>query len=205
MDIQNELKKFSFKLNSHAISDSEKQSYLEIERKILESKQIPDTQLLARAKRIKPLVRLSFDADEGYKMKYCEFEEADTLCFCTPCDICQRSYLYDFTPKKIVKLGNRPMSVPKFQEVGEFTCYHETGTFYGNLLPSVDEVLKQIPPEFDWLQIDAFELQFTSSYFPEVYDCILDRHVSTVHLYRFEHGLPAKLKNQAVIFEGRRY
>ena len=205
MDIQTKLNEFRFKLNSHAISDSEKQQYLEIERKILESIQIPDTQLLARAKRIKPLVRLSIDSDEGYQMKYSEFDEADMLCFCTPCDISQRSYLYDFTPEKIVKLGRRPLPVPKFQEVGEFTCYHDTGTFYGNLMPSVDEVLKQIPQEFDWLQIDAFELQFTSSYFSEVYDCILDRHVSTVHLYRFEHGLPAKLKSQAVIFEGRRY
>ena len=205
MDIQKKLQKFSQGLSFCALRDSEKQNYLEIERKILESKQLSDKQLLARAKKIKPLIRLRYDSDEEYKAKYCSFDEADILCFCTPTDIRRRSYIFDFTPKKIVKFAGKPMAVPKANNIGEFTCYHDTGTFYGDLMPSVDEVLEQIPQEFDWLQIDAFELEFASDKFLEVYDCVLDRHVSTVHLYRFENGLPAKLKGQTVIFEGKRY
>ena len=205
MDLQKKLKEFSLRRSFQALRDSEKRRYLEIESKILQSEQMPDSQLLVRAKKIKPIIRLYQDQEDGYKLKYCDFHNTDILCFCTPCDIRIRSYIYDFSPQKIVRLGGRPMSVPEAREIGEFTCYHDTGTFYGDLMPSVDEVLEQIPPEFDCSQIDAFELEFVSDKFLEVYDCVLDRHVSTVHLYHFDCGLPAKLKSQAVILEGVRY
>lgn len=199
------LEQFRNSLNWHAVSESEKQRYMEIERMILDTEKLPVLQLIARAKKIKPLVRLGRDEDLEYQPKYGDFLATDTLCFCTPCDIRNRSYLYDFNPQKIVKQKGRLMAVPSFHEVGQFTCYHDTGAFYGFLMPSIDEVLQQIPSEIDWLQVDAFELQFPSLDFFEVYDCILDRHVSTVHLYRFDKGLPAKLKGQDVIFEGNRY
>ena len=72
-------------------------------------------------------------------------------------------------------------------------------------MPSVDEVLQQIPIKYDWLEIDAFELIFTSDNFSEVYDSILDCHVSTAVLYRFDKRLPARMREQTVIFDGTSY
>lgn len=204
---KNEEKLASFKrrLNTRALSESEKEMYMEIERRILDSEMMPVSQLLARAKRIKPLVRVQSGDLSSRKKTVGEFSESDLLCFCTPCDIRERSYLYDFTPNKIVKCKGKPLPVPKREKVGEFTCYHDTGTFYGCLMPSVDEVLQQIPLDIDWLEVDAFELTFTSTNFRDVYDSILDRHISKVILYRFENRLSARMREQTVIFEGHRY
>lgn len=205
MDIQSKLAAFKFNLGGRAISDSEKQHYIELETRILESEQMPVKELLARAKKIKPLVRLDESDIDDYRTKQGKFSERDILCFCTPCDIRKRSYLYDFSPRKIVMYKGRPLKVPKRQKVGEFTCYHNTGDYYGLLMPSVDEVLQQLPEEFDWQTIDAFELSFPSMDFWDVYDSILDRHVSTVILYRFDTGLPQKMKGQDIVFDGNRY
>ncbi|MBQ7632532.1 MAG: hypothetical protein IJS88_00260 [Alphaproteobacteria bacterium] len=205
MDIQNQLKKFKLKLNSYRLSEEEKEYYVDIERRILESKQLPVSQLIARAKRIKPLVRIERDNEAEYHSKYHSISDTDTLCFCTPCDIRQRSYLYDFTPQKIVRSKDKPLPVPSRTKIGEFTCYHDTGSFYSCLMPSVDEVLQQIPIKYDWLEIDAFELIFTSDNFSEVYDSILDCHVSTAVLYRFDKRLPARMREQTVIFDGTSY
>lgn len=205
MDIEKKLEKFQRRLKLHALTESEKENYLAIERKILDSERLPVSQLLERAKRIKPLVRLQ-KGDISARVKTSgEFSESDLLCFCTPCDIRERSYLYDFTPKKIVRYKGKPLLVPPREKVGEFTCYHETGDFYGMLLPSVDEVLQQIPNDIDWLEVDAFELTFSSLNFFEVYDGVLDRHISNVILYRFPNRLSSRLRAQDVIFEGNRY
>ncbi|MBR3677212.1 MAG: hypothetical protein IKN71_08790 [Alphaproteobacteria bacterium] len=205
MDIQKKLAAFQLKLQNCALSETEREHYVALERSILESEQMPAKELLARAKKIKPLVRLEGGEVTGYHKKNGQFRSSDVLCFCTPVDIRNRSYLYDFTPKKIVTLKGRLFKVPKYQEVGEFTCYHDTGDYYGFLLPSVSEVLQQLPTEYDWHEIDAFELSFPSLDFFDAYDSLLDRHISTVHLYRFDKGLPRKLKEQDILFEGQRY
>lgn len=205
MDINKKLADFRIKLRSCALLEAERDHYEILERSILESEQMSAKELLARAKKIKPLVRLEGGEITGYRKKNGEFKASDTLCFCTPVDIRNRSYLYEFTPQKIVTHKGHMLRVPKYHEVGEFTCYHDTGTFYGILMPSVDEVLQQLPDEYDWHEIDAFELSFPSLNFRDVYDSLLDRHVSTVHLYRFDNGLPKRLKEQAIVFEGQRY
>ena len=205
MDIQKKLADFRLKLRNCKLSESERERYIAIEQSILESEQMSAKELLARAKKIKPLVRLEGGEITGYHKKSGQFKASDILCFCTPVDIRNRSYLYDFTPQKIVTLKGRMFKVPKYQEVGQFTCYHDTGTFYGFLMPSVDEVLQQLPAEYDWHEIDAFELSFSSLDFFDVYDCLLDRHISTVHLYRFDKRLPIRLKEQDIVFEGQRY
>ncbi|MBR1824992.1 MAG: hypothetical protein IJ770_00195 [Alphaproteobacteria bacterium] len=205
MDIQQQIKDFRRKLKSYSLSESDEQKYVEIETRLLKSEQMPFNELLARAKKIKPLVRLdASDVDDCVK-KHGVFLDSDRLCFCKPCDIKNRSYLYDFDVSKIVMFKGQMFAVPKRKKVGEFTCYHNTGTFYGFLVPSVDEVLQQIPAEIDWHTVDAFELSFPSMDFSEIYDCLLDRHISTVHLYRFDSGLPQKIKAQPVVFDGQRY
>ena len=203
--IERKLAGFRYKVGQCALSDSEKQHYIEIEKQILQSEQMSARELLARARKIKPLVRVEGSELAGYRKKQDNFRESDIMCFCKPCDIRRRSYLYNFTPEQIVMCKGKIFKVPMRQKVGEFTCYHNTGGHYGILLPSVDEVLQQLPPEYDWQTIDAFELSFPSLDVHEVYDSILDRHVSTVILYRFEHGLPPRLKAQDIIFDGHRY
>ncbi len=205
MDINAKLAKFKRGLSFCRLSESEKEHYLGIEQQILKSELLPVSQLLERAKHIKPLVRIQRGDLSSRKKTTGEFSDSDVLCFCKPCDIRERSYLYDFTPTKIVMYKGKPLAVPKHEKVGEFTCYHETGTFYGCLMPSVDEVLQQIPENIDWHEIDAFELTFQSANFYEVYDNVLDRHISTAVLYRFEKRLSARLRGQTVILEGHRY
>lgn len=207
MDIRRRLAEFKDRLSRCTMSESEKNAYIELETRLLKSEAMPFSELLARAKKIKPLVRVDGDVDGvlGYRKKYHNFADADTLCFCKPCDIRNRSYLYDFNASRIVMYKGKPFAVPKHQKVGEFTCYHDTGAFYGFLMPSVDEVLQQIPPEMDWHTIDAFELVFPSLKCSDAYDSLLDRHISTVYLYRFDNGLPSKIREQPIVFDGHRY
>lgn len=207
MDIKRKLAKFKERLNFCKMSESEKETYIELETTLLKSETMPFTELLARAKKIKPLIRVDGDYNGvlGYRTKCHNFANSDTLLFCKPCDIRTRSYLYDFNASKIVMFRGKPLAVPKRQKVGEFTCYHDSGSFYGCLMPSVDEVLQQIPAEIDWHTVDAFELSFSSLDISDVYDGLLDRHISTVLLYRFDNGLPKKIKGQSIVFEGHRY
>lgn len=207
MDIKRRLEKFLNSLNSYVMSKSEKESYILLETQILESENLPFDDLLDRARKIKPLVRVDgeYNSVLGYHKKCCDFADSDTLLFCKPCDIRDRSYLFDFNDNSIVMSGGKPFAVPKHQKVGEFTCYHDTGAFYGCLMPSVIEVLQQIPLEIDWETVDAFELSFPSLNFRDVYDSLLDRHISTVHLYSFDNGLPKKIQKQPVVCGGHRY
>lgn len=207
MDIKRKLFRFKERLSSCVMSDNEKETYLALEEQLLKSETMPFKELLKRAKKIKPLVRVDGDRNGilGYRKKCHNFADSDTLLFCKPCDIRDRSYLFDFSESSIVMYKGKPFAVPKHQKVGEFTCYHDTGTFYGCLMPSVNEVLQQIPPEIDWQTVDAFELSFQSLNFRDVYDSLLDRHISTVILYHFDNGLPQKIKKQAVVCGGHRY
>lgn len=207
MDIKKRLFKFKERLSTYLMTESEKESYIELETRLLKSEAMPFNELLARARKIKPLVRVDGDHNGvlGFHKKCYDFADSDTLLFCKPCDIRDRSYLFDFDDSRIVMLNGKPFAVPKHRKVGEFTCYHDTGAFYGCLMPSVDEVLQQIPSEIDWHTVDAFELSFPSLNFRDVYDSVLDRHISTVLLYSFDNGLPQKLKKQSVVLGGHRY
>lgn len=207
MDIKKKLEKFKYALRSHNMSEREKEAYIELETHLLQSETMPFKELLARAKKIKPLVRVDGDHNGvlGFRKKCYDFADSDTLCFCKPCDIRSRSYLYDFNASSVVMTKGKPFAVPKHQKVGEFTCYHDAGAFYGCLMPSVDEVLQQMPAEIDWHTVDAFELSFPSLNFCDVYDDLLDRHISTVILYRFDNGLPKRIKAQPIVYNGQRY
>lgn len=184
-----------------------KLNYIALYRHILEAQQKPKDELIALAKSIKPLVRLD---KCGIRRSYGEFADDDQLVFINPSDI-KQSYLYSFSETDVVTVKgdedeeDTPFSVPKLHVITSFTCYHKYGGYYGFFRPGVDEVLAQIPPSVDIEQISAFEIKVKSFDFNDIYDPILDRHVSTVILYAMEGGLPEKIKNQSVIYEGESY
>lgn len=180
------------------LSPARKTSYEEIYRHILETEQISDEELIARAKKIKPLIRLRKVGNE-WDIVVGKMEPDDLLVFTNPVDL-RESYTYNFAPKNIVcdKDGS-PLRVEGLREVDRFTCYHEYGDYYGCYRPSVDEVLSQIPQTVDLDEVSAFEIHIGSLNFWQVYDQVLDRHVSTVILYAMEGGLPEKMRAQEVI------
>lgn len=184
-----------------------KLNYITLYRHILEAEQKPKDEIIALAKRIKPLVRLD---KCGIRRSCGEFADDDQLVFINPSDI-KQSYLYSFSETDVVTVKgdedveDAPFSVPKLREITSFTCYHKYGGYYGFFRPGVDEVLAQIPPSVDIEQISAFELKVKSFDFNDIYDPVLDRHVTTVILYAMEGGLPETIKNQSVIYEGETY
>lgn len=180
-------------------------NYATLYRHIVEADQMPAEELIRRAVKIKPLVRL----DRNGNPRSCgDFEPDDKLVFVQPCDICQ-SYLYNFKPQNIVTINNGtadvPLEVPELEVIISFTCYHRYGGYYGFFRPGVDEVLSQIPPSVDLQRVKAFEITAESLNIRYIYDRILDRHVSTVILYGMKGGLPDQMVCQKVICDAKEY
>ena len=172
---------------------------------LIASEEMSTYELVRRAKKIKPLIRLSgkckiFQHDELVDAK------DSRLFFVKPTDV-RQSYFFNFDIKTSLECGEKgvPLEAKGLKEVGRFICYHRYGGYYGCLRPGVDEVLQQLPEEFDIEKISAFELVFASSDFRDVYNSYVDRHVSTVILYELEDGLPEKVKDQHVFVGGVSY
>lgn len=181
-------------------------NYLALYRHILEAEQMPEDELVRRAKAIKPLVRLD---ENGVRRHEGDFEESDRLVFVKPCDI-RESYLYIFRPTDIVTVcsevaGSDPLEVPEVEVVTSFICYHNYGGYYGFFRPGVDEVLSQIPSSVDLSQVQGFEIKVDSLSISDIYDNILDRHVTTVILYKMKGGLPEEIASQKVICRHKEY
>ena len=85
MDIQKKLAAFQLKLQNCALSEIEREHYVALERSILESEQMPAKELLARAKKIKPLVRLEGGEVTGYHKKKRPIQVFGCLVFLYPC------------------------------------------------------------------------------------------------------------------------
>jgi len=200
-DIEQKLQKFKERLQfANGWSDVFKLNYLTLYRHILEAELVPEEELIRRAKNIKPLVRLTKD---GEKRDDGQFADDDRLVFIKPCDI-RQSYIYNFSQDEIVmentkKEGCKPLTVPPLNKLAEFTCYHHYGGYYGFFRPGVDEVLAQIPQTVDLNRVSAFEIVVSSLDFEQVYDSMLDRHVTTVILYEAEGELPYQVRQQPVI------
>lgn len=198
--IEHQMKQFRVSLEPSPLSPRMKNHYLALKRMLLETEQIADGDLLARAKRIKPLMRIQADfVDE------CGLPKG-TLVFIHPEDL-RQSYYYRFGAKSILcdEESGEPLPVGNVTEVARFICYHCYGGCNVFLRPSADEVLAQIPPSVHWQDVDAFEVQFESYEQCDVYDNVLDRHISTVILYRLERGLPEQLRNQPIILDKKTY
>ena len=187
-----------------------RQHYQTLMRSILTSESLSEEELLKRAEHIKPLVRLRV-ADKGaeeepnfqkyVRVGYGEPKKNDLLVWTKPLDIHSYSYLYSFDGDAVICNKNgTPLKTGLLIKVAEFTGYHSCG-YYGILRPSVDEVLQQIPVDIDLNQYYAFELQFLSDDLNEIYDGILNRHISKVILYHLPQGLPEPIRQQPVLYK----
>ncbi|MBR6409500.1 MAG: hypothetical protein IKS23_04615 [Alphaproteobacteria bacterium] len=123
--------------------------------------------------------------------------------FIKPRDI-REGYYWKFEAENIVTVNvggiEVPLKVPELEVVTSFTCYHNYGGYYGFFRPSVDEVLSQIPPSVDLDQVQGFEIKIDSLNLSDIFDPILDRHVTTVILYKMKGGLPSEIESQEVIY-----
>ncbi len=170
---------------------------------LIAAEEMPDEELIRRAKQIKPLVRVD---KKGRKLDAGENDENSVLVYVKPTDINQ-SYLFSFSPKKHIVYDDKqkPLKVEGLEEVARFICYHRYGGHYMFLRPGVDEVLQQLPADVDINEISAFEIKFASDQVREIYNVAVDRHVSTVILYKIATGLPEEVKTQPVIISGKTY
>lgn len=206
-EINEALQSFEEKLEYERFSIPLKLNYTAIYRHILEADQMPEEELIKRARNIKPLIRL--DAN-GNRRETGASEAGDKLVFIQPTDI-RQSYLYSFTPADIVTRECRneeivPMEAQELvYEITSFVCYHHYGGYYGFFRPGADEVLSQIPPSVNLKEVCAFEIMVDSLAVHDVYDGLLDRHVTTVILYGMKDNLPECIARQNVICEEKVY
>ncbi len=191
-----DLQSFKERLDQKGLSEPIKLGYLALYRQIWLAEQMSETELIKRAKMIKPLIRLD-KTNQRYVAG--DFQPGDKFVFTLPCDI-RQSYLYNYAKKRIV-----PENVPELQEVTSFTCYHRYGGYFGFFRPGVNEVLSQIPEDINLDEIQAFEIKIASLNPDSLYDDVLDRHVTTVILYKMKDGLPKSMANQKVICDGKEY
>ncbi len=200
-----------FETNAKILRNAEKNPYAffsalskessRIKDMLLKSEQLPEQELLHRAKRIKPLIRMV----GGRKLLVGERCLNSYLAYTKPFDV-HASYYFNCKPEHIILQTNKtPLPVEGLKEIGRFICYHNYGGYYQCIRPGVDEVLQQLPMKFVDKPIDSFEVVFCSGVFNEVYSYQLDRHVSTVILYTHEKGLPEVIKNQEVIIGDKIY
>lgn len=204
--INEELQSFRERLEYEGWSIPLKLNYVALYRHILEAQQLSKEEFIRRARRIKPLVRLHAD---GKRYDCGEFAEDDKLVFIRPCDI-RQSYLYNFSEANIVTVSapdgeEVPVEAKDLEEITTFTCYHRYGGYHGFFRPGADEVLSQIPPSVILSKVDAFEIKVASLNVYDIYDSKLDRHVTTVILYRLKNGLPDVVRTQKVICNGKEY
>ena len=82
------------------------------------------------------------------------------------------------------------------EKVTEIVTYHECASC-GNIVPSVYEVLAQIPESLRNV-VTAFELYADATSWFDVYNAELDRHVLNCILYRGE--VPAKVASRSVLW-----
>ena len=67
----------------------------------------------------------------------------------------------------------------------------------------MDEIIQQFPAHLlaDEKAEYAVEVVFPSLNLYDIYDSVLDRHVSTVVVYRPKKGLPRELKEQEIVYK----
>lgn len=191
--IDNKIEQFQKNtISLRSLTPIRRQHYMAIVRRIIEAEQMPQAVLIQLARRIKPLMA----PKEGTTL-------APRLYWTKP-EPLKESFYFNFNNDSVVKDQNgNILPVEGLEKVSEFTCYHRYGGYYGCLRPGLDEIIQQFPAyllENEKAEY-AIELKFPSDQLPDVFDSILNRHVSTIIVYRLKDGLPAEIRNQAVIYE----
>lgn len=194
MNIEEKIRQFE---NEHFSSLQElnpvmKKNYQAIIRMLLDKEQMSKDKLIRLAHRIKPLMYPKDGSQLPHKLYWSD-----------PVPLTQ-SFYFNFKDASVIRNPDGGiLEVEGLIKVCEFTCYHRYGGYYGCLRPGMDEVIQQFPA---YLLADekaeyAVALQFPSLKLRDIYDAILDRHVSTVIVYRLKNGLPQELRDQEVIYE----
>ena len=194
MKIEEKIRQFE---NEHFTSLRElnpvvKKNYQAIIRMLLEKEQMSKEKLILLAHRIKPLMYPKGESTLPYKLYWTK-----------PVPLTQ-SFYFNFDDDSVVRNAEgKTLEVGNLVKICEFTCYHRYGGYYGCLRPGMDEIIQQFP---EYLLTDekaehAVEVTFPSLNLYDVYDSVLDRHVSTVRVYQLKNGLPPELRNQEVIYD----
>ena len=169
-----------------------KKNYQAIVRMLLEKEQMSKERLIQLAHRIKPLMYPKDESALPYKLYWTK-----------PVPLTQ-SFYFNFDDASVVQNEEGEiLEVNDLVKICEFTCYHRYGGYYGCLRPGMDEIIQQFP---EYLLTDekaeyAVEVIFPSLNLHDVYDSVIDRHVSTVRVYQLKNGLPQELRNQEVIYD----
>lgn len=165
----------------------------------MKTKSLSHRDLYQLAKRIKPIVHLHKMGNTQYVLKVGPIGRGDMTVFVDSYPLFE-SYYYGFDLDRALKAGEKPFSLLDFSlvKVGEFTCYHHSGGKNMFPRPTAAEVLQQLPDDVDTDKICAFEITFPSLNPGEIYDEVLDCHVSTVVLYSMKNGLPELVQKQPV-------
>lgn len=194
MKIEEKIRQFE---NEHFTSLRElnpvvKKNYQAIIRMLLEKEQMSKEKLIQLAHRIKPLMYPKDKSTLPYKLYWTK-----------PVPLTQ-SFYFNFNDASVVQnKEGEILEVNDLVKICEFTCYHRYGGYYGCLRPGMDEIIQQFPAHLltDEKAEYAVEVIFPSLNLYDVYDSVLDRHVSTVRVYQLKNGLPLELHNQEVIYD----
>ena len=169
-----------------------KKNYLAIVRMLLEKEQMSKERLIQLAHRIKPLMYPKDESTLPYKLYWTK-----------PVPLTQ-SFYFNFNDASVVQnKEGEILEVNDLVKICEFTCYHRYGGYYGCLRPGMDEIIQQFPAHLltDEKAEYAVEVIFPSLNLHDIYDSVIDRHVSTVRVYQLKNGLPLELHNQEVIYD----
>ncbi len=169
-----------------------KKNYLAIVRMLLEKEQMSKERLIQLAHRIKPLMYPKDESTLPYRLYWTK-----------PVPLTQ-SFYFNFNDASVVQnKEGEILEVNDLVKICEFTCYHRYGGYYGCLRPGMDEIIQQFPAHLltDETAEYAVEVIFSSLNLHDIYDSVIDRHVSTVRVYQLKNGLPLELRNQEVIYD----
>ena len=201
------LNRFKFHLfhsaQGNKVSAALKGAYLSLYRDLLLSTEMPNKELYWLAKKVKPIVCLRYVSLHEHVLSVGNSVcDDDKFVFADSYPLFE-SYFYGFDIERAFHVNEKPFFVmpSQMKVIAEFTCYHQTHDRTGAmafLRPSAAEVLQQMPADATQKGVCAFEITFPSLDPKEIYDAMLDRHVSTVKLYALENGLPDVIKNQPV-------
>ncbi len=153
-----------------------------LEKLYSQEKAMSKEEIMAYAKKIKPLMRGS----EKY-VRLAPSTKEQKLFWLPSCPISTDSFAYSC---------HQPLKPAEgLKEIGRITTYHRYGGYYGFLRPSTDEAIIQCPKEI-LDKVCAFEFQTDTLDFPKVYHAGLDRHILTTIYY--EGKLPEDIAAQEV-------